>query len=280
MSYIISHASAIDFWRMSAFNPKKFKAATKEDLLKSSLSKPKCAFLTNNQPIDKLVFNQNERRNNKSVTSHLYTGKIFEASFLKLNEEAYICSPAFALMQIALKTDFIYLVLLCLEFCGYFCYCKNVENTKVENRNKSNSKNRCGLQFKNRSFALCTTEKLKEITRLYKGYNGANCIQKVLKYCCNGATSIEMTKIIMLMCLPRRYGGYELNIESIDLKELESFLNAYDNLTPYILDTTNKLELIEVLARSTAKSCSKRLRITNSDFLNKQKILLNKLNEY
>lgn len=76
--------------------------------------------ITYSLPLDLMVSDSNERRNNKFVMCHVAYGSYPQGSFVKVSEGMYVSSPELCFLQLAETHDEIDLVLIGNELCGCF----------------------------------------------------------------------------------------------------------------------------------------------------------------
>lgn len=76
--------------------------------------------VTYSLPLDLMVSDAGERRNNKFVTCHVAYDTYPQGSFIKVSEGMYVSSPELCFLQLAEIHDEIDLVLLGNELCGTF----------------------------------------------------------------------------------------------------------------------------------------------------------------
>ena len=209
MAILITHMSALDFWRRvypidkrpdpsrccvpqgdfvsveeavwtsvpSFFTP---------DLLKAENG---CLHVT--------VCHSKERRCSSTVTPHLWQGPFPDNAFYRLNDEAYIASPQFAYVQMARTLSLVQLIALGDELCGTYSF---------DESDKYGARQREIALIGKSDLMKCVRQVREDLGALY----GTAKAERALEFIVEGSASPRETAIEMFLSLPYRMGGYAL----------------------------------------------------------------------
>lgn len=139
-----------------------------------------------------LVFHKPELQSYAIQCWHLWSN-VPQDAFSPAGEGSFVASPEFCFLQMASVLGFSELVLLGMEFCGFYCLDPTDEKG-----------------FGQRPVALTTRERLQEFLAQNEGARGRRAAEVALKYVANGAASPMESAIYLLLCLPYKRGGYGL----------------------------------------------------------------------
>ena len=143
-------------------------------------------------PLHVMVGTKGMQRKSSSIVTHYYEQSFPAGSFCKVSDEVYVSSPELTLCQLACTLPPIDILELCLEFCSG--YTLNPQSERG---------------FDDRP-ALTSAKKLASFVDRFKGRHGAKKIRPLLRYVIDGSASPMETETLMLLCLPTKYGGYQL----------------------------------------------------------------------
>lgn len=156
---------------------------------------------TPDQPLDVLVRNAGQRCRSQAVRARIWHGDIAATAFRKVSKSIYVSSPEFVYLQMARSLDLPRLAALGMELCG--TYRRNVvaftlgtnSTTYVTEYNQQ---------------PLTTPRRLRGFLSTMQSAPGCSKALKALEYVLpNSASPIE-SALYLLLCLPRRLGGYAL----------------------------------------------------------------------
>lgn len=219
----ISHESALEFWRHHDLSPSggirharnvsvrqgtsslaqikplarnamptsgRIYGARREDTLLACLDDLDIETL----PLHVTIGERRLQRQSQSIVTHYYKQPFPEKSFCQVGPNVYVSSPELTLCQLASTLPYADLLELCLEFCGGY-----VLNPDSERG------------FDDRP-AITSARKLAMYVDRYGGRHGAKILRRFLRYVIDSSASPMESRVLMLLCLPSRLGGYQLPI--------------------------------------------------------------------
>lgn len=190
---IISHSSALEYWRFIRVKGIKFQRLSySKSLLKvpcqvNDLEMEGLTLLS--RPVHVLVSKSNLRRTHENIFSHCVKTDLPKFSLVYTESGLYICSPEFLFIQMAHYLELIELIQLGFELCGSYIVSQETSYGHAP---------------------LTSVEKLSAFIDKAEGLHGAKKARRALKYMVNGSASPMETKLVMLLCLPHFMGGYSI----------------------------------------------------------------------
>ena len=200
MSICLSHISADhilealalsqqDLEPISASDPSMFSANTEEAL--RILSDSELALDT---PINLLVGNARALRHSRDVIAHVWMTSLPDGSILKIDEELYVCSAEFCLLQ---QANELHMINLC-QMLGRFL------STKVPIKDIDGSE-----KFVDRPPLTNEEQILTFLSHIGKA-PGAAALRSALRWTAAGAASPQEVNLQLALTLPPTYGGFSL----------------------------------------------------------------------
>ncbi len=153
--------------------------------------------IPSNQPLHVLVERKARRKSNSSIVFHTCTASFPRNAILAIEGNLCVLSPEYTLLQAAQERDDLGFLQLIQEFCG--CY-SVLPNGNLFMRHPLTSVEAV-------SMALTQASHLRGLARA----------RRMLPVAINGAGSPRETAVALLMCLPKRYGGYGLPKPTLNL---------------------------------------------------------------
>ena len=212
MRLFIGHESALHFWQsawsdsldldaQSPVRSLRYAANSAQDVQEFPLEK---AGFRDGQ-IDILVPEANLRCTSLIHKAHVWSGPLAPGSFFEVRPGVYVASPEFAFLQMASILDLPHLVKLGDELCSSY----RGDDYDV----------RGFMQVKPRTSVASLARYIDKMA----GCKGAKAARYALRFVVGNAASPMETALVMLLCLPKRYGGYGLPLPEmngvIDLNE-------------------------------------------------------------
>lgn len=213
MAIIYSHSTALDFWRWHAatsplfINPR----AIRLDSLppcriveREALSAAE-QFHHDGERVHLLISDKRQMHKTDRIRFHTHSGRIPHHAICKLSEGLYVVSPEMMFLMLAKKTNLINLIALGYELVG--SYVLSADDT--------------------RGFCQCdpltSTSKLERFIEHADGVDGVKNARLAVPCLIDGSASPMETFVSMLLCLPKRLGGYGLPKPQLNRKiELSS----------------------------------------------------------
>lgn len=152
-------------------------------------------------PLEVLVRDKSQRSRSKAVTARVWSKPIVRTAFRRVTKDVYVSSPEFVFLQLATRLDLPELVALGMELCGTYR-----RNVKVPVLGTNDTELITLYQQKPLSNPKRLSNFLKSMPSAPGHAKAMNALEYVLA---NSASPME-TALYLLLCLPRRLGGYAL----------------------------------------------------------------------
>jgi len=207
MDMIISHDSALQYWRLN----RNVKINANAKLRRKSLPGgiPKSAIIRNSAPsglsypINVMVGSQKANRRSKLVRIRVWSAIAPEWCFVKIDDEVYVSSPQYCFFQMAEELSLVKLIELGLELCGTYSL-----PAMDESDHESGHESGYGCLYN--QTPLTSVKALKAFTVRMEGVNGRKKALRALRYVANGSASPMETIVFMFLTLSYKLGGYGL----------------------------------------------------------------------
>ncbi|MDO4403574.1 MAG: hypothetical protein Q4C09_00925 [Atopobiaceae bacterium] len=156
---------------------------------------------TADRPLEVLVRDSSQRSRSRAVKARIWKQPIALTAFRQVGNNIFVSSPEFTFLQMALRLDLPELTSLGMELCGtYRC---NVEVQHLDT----------GESYFTTSYnqqPLTTPKRLRGFLDSMRSAPGYLRAHKALSYVLPNSASPAETALYLLLCLPRRLGGYAL----------------------------------------------------------------------
>ena len=233
MDIIISHKSALEYWRLHSDAKITDCDGNRCNSLPASI--PKSAVIRKrapsglSYPINLLVANQNAKRKSKIVKPRVYAGPTPSGCFISIGDMQFVSAPPFCFFQMAYELPLVKLIELGFELCGSYSLNAKIDygcgsKVKIEYANKDADDNKLG-EVEKTSYGhkqLTSIKAIKALADHMIDVNGKKKVLRALRYIINGSASPMETILVMLLTLSHKLGGYELPApelnKCIDLK--------------------------------------------------------------
>lgn len=195
----ISHNSALHFWRTNPpwyvleggdRNIRSLKncPASDEQVREFHLSEAEFG----PAPIDALVPPDGPRPRSM-LRYHVQKAKIPPHSLYPVRDGIHVVSPALCYVQLCNALPFATALQLGMELCGTYA----LRPDALEDKSS-------------RSYQLVTADTLRRRLQSWKDLHGLAQARKTLTYLADGSASPMETNLFLLLCLPQKYGGYNI----------------------------------------------------------------------
>ena len=155
------------------------------------------------RPIRAFIPRQAMKTHTKRLVTHVYTSEIRYGSFLDIGHDICICTPQHVFLRLGAERDFVDLVRTGMELCG----------TYSRWRLPSAARNQRAAEEQGCTFDVPPVMQARHM-RLFlgrmAGHRGAVGARKAAQYVLDGSASPVETAVYLMLCLPKRYGGYGL----------------------------------------------------------------------
>ena len=154
-------------------------------------------------PCHVLVKSHADRRESRMFKPRVWSRPLPRGTFVELNEELYLSSGPFLMLQLANELDFVRAVRVGLELCGiYTLYMGEKIGLKSTDPSEKIYKFISGVP------PVTSVAKIERFLEGCHGQMGHREADKVLKYLLDDSGSPMESAAYMLACMPKRYGGY------------------------------------------------------------------------
>lgn len=191
MDPVLSHISALEYWRSVRIGSRSFRALEDTSALldeapnKGALAEPGPWWL--HRPLHVLVGKSSARRSSSEVIAHVQSGPLPAGSVLDTRNGFCVCSPELCFLQMATGMTLPKLIELGFELCGTY----DVSNGEMRP-----------------CMPLTTVEKLAAFAERAERIRGRANALRALSYVASGSASPRETILTMLLNLPYALGGY------------------------------------------------------------------------
>lgn len=199
MTIVLSHISALEYFRR---NPnKEYTEVPHARGLITSPPKYDCGMMNGlgelNRPLHVLVASAALRRNSQSIVSHVWNRPLQKGFILAVQNELAVVSPELCFIQMAGELPVIELIKLGYELCGSYRIHKDVSfNCKP----------------------LTSVERLKTFAETIHHIRGHRNAHIAIHHIRAHSASPMETNLMLLLCLPYRFGGYGIELPSLNYR--------------------------------------------------------------
>lgn len=158
-------------------------------------------------PIRVFVGQRSKGTNTKQLVTHLHESPMPHGAMLDLGHGVCICSPHFTFMQMAAQVDLIEAVLIGMELCGtYSKWRLEPDHMKDPYYLATNESRACTFGVP----SAMQLSRARAFVEKHPGDRGAVGARAALKWMLESSASPMETAVYLLLCLPKRLGGYGL----------------------------------------------------------------------
>jgi len=155
------------------------------------------------RPIHAFVPEHGMLTTTKQLVTHVFSQRIPYGAFLDLGHGIRICTPQYAFLRFGSKCDFVDLVKLGLELCGTYSGWKlspgGAHSLRAENQE-------CTFDIPQ----ALQARHLRQFLERMAGAHGAAAARRAAAFVLDGSASPMESAVYLLLCLPKRLGGYGL----------------------------------------------------------------------
>ena len=159
-------------------------------------------------PIRVYVDDRTRGTSTKHLVTQVLGGPVLSGTFLDIGHGICVCTPQFLFSQMAKELDPIDAISLGMELCGTYSIdhvsstCEgDAEGLELDRRQKSRA---CTYDLPR---AMASSRAVRFTERLW-GRRGKREAQTALRWVADGSASPMETAVYLLLCLPKRLGGY------------------------------------------------------------------------
>ena len=159
------------------------------------------------RPVEAYVPQRSKGTSTKRLITHVLGDPIPTSAFVDLGHDVCICTPQFAFMQIAATESIADTVRTGMELCGYYSRWRLEPGVMGDPYYLEHSETQSctfGLQ------PVMHAVRLKAYVEQHKGVRGSVGSRTALQWLADNSASPMETAVYLLLCLPKRLGGYGL----------------------------------------------------------------------
>lgn len=201
MKPVLSHTSALEYWRSTRVEPRSYHVVSRAKNLLTTPPRTKLLVEPGpwwlSRPLHVLVGNDCTRRLSSNIISHVWSKKLPKGSVLDTGNGFYVCSPELCFVQLACSLSLIQLIELGFELCGTY----DVSSDDIRS---------CA--------SLTSTEKLTSFVSAMESVRGKKKATRALRFVTDNSASPMETSLTMLLCLPYSLGGYGLPLPQLNYR--------------------------------------------------------------
>ena len=158
-------------------------------------------------PVHAFVGDAAKETKTKRLYTHVLSGQVPHGACLDLGYDVCICSPCFAFMLLANQLDLLGLILVGMELCGTYSYwCTEADYVKRSFLHEPREARGCVFELP----MATNVSRMRAFAERLKGFRGAPGARAALRWVVDGSASPMETAVYLLLCLPKRLGGYGL----------------------------------------------------------------------
>jgi len=155
------------------------------------------------QPIHAFVSERAMATRTKQLVTHVFSREIPFGSFLDIGHGICICTPQYVFLRLGAKYDLIELVKTGMELCGTY---SRWELPSATHSKRAQEDKGCTFDIP----PILQARHLRLFLERLKGHGGVVKARTAAQYALDGSASPMETAVYLLLCLPKRYGGYGL----------------------------------------------------------------------
>jgi len=211
MELLISHKSALEYWRMYSMTQvdlerrQRRRAAPAEAPVAAEILQMKARGLT--LPLELTVGESSSKRKLQTMRLHVESAPLPEGGIIDVGGGLLVASPELCFFQLTNRLPLAKTLRLGLELCGKYTLPAN-DTAREDPEIKEKG-------FKNRP-ALTSIERLSSYLERSGGVFNQRQLQSILRYIGNGSASPMESKLLILLTLPYSQGGFGLPMPELD----------------------------------------------------------------
>ena len=171
------------------------------------------------RPIHAFVPNRESGTSTKNLVTHVFGQDIPFGCFLNLGHDVRMCSPQFLFMQLSTQYSTVDLVRIGMELCGtYSRWHMPPDRMDAAYRNDQEDTRSCTFGVP----PATQTRHLRLFAERMYGQRGVAGARTALQWALDRSASPMETAVYLMLCLPKRLGGYGLPKPQLNPKILVS----------------------------------------------------------
>ena len=158
-------------------------------------------------PIEALVDDHSKGTSTKRLVTHVHSDPMPHGTLIDLGHSVCICSPHFTFMRMAAQLDLLDAVQMGMELCGTYSRWRLEPDVMGDPYYSTHSEERACTFDLPRSMSKTRVQTFVE---RQQGQRGAVGARAALPWVLDNSASPMETAVYLLLCLPKRLGGYGL----------------------------------------------------------------------
>lgn len=247
MGILLGHTSAVNFWRLPPESRPTAKPVSKIPRWPSKSEQARAAHLLKDMlpslqtPFHIVIPDPKTRMRSQDINTHLHSTTPPRSAFRSIGNGIFISSPELCFLQQAATLDFIELIVYGFELCGTYAldfssaqtislstdaYLQVQESSSVQqaslNSCKTSQTADCSskTQTNEKGFhccpALTTTRKIRDLIDKMPHAHASTKAIKALYFVRDNSASPKETALALILGLPYRYGGFGLDMPTMN----------------------------------------------------------------
>ena len=170
-------------------------------------------------PINIIIGNQRARRRSTIFQPRVYTGPTPDGCFINVGDGIAVSSPQFCFFQMASDLPLIKLIELGFELCGAYSLPVKDEPGLMDDgvfQSENGQDTETAGETTYNYPPLSSTKAINGFVTRMVDVGGQKNASRALRFIANGAASPMETKLVMLLTLPHRLGGFGLPMPELN----------------------------------------------------------------
>ena len=158
-------------------------------------------------PVHAFVADRTKGANAKHLITHVFGQQVPHGAFLDLGHDVCICAPHFTFIQMAAQVDLIDAVCIGMELCGAYSLWRLEPGVMGDPFYREHSETQaCTFDLP----PVMKSNRAKAFVARQSALRGSVGANAALKWVVDNSASPMETAVYLLLCLPKRLGGYGL----------------------------------------------------------------------
>ena len=136
----------------------------------------------------------------RGVKLHSTCESLPKGALLRVAPGVFCVSPEYLFVRYAMEADFLSAVLLGFELTGCYALRRDIPGGLLQRH------------------PICSANSIERLLAKCKGMRGVEKAARALRYVVDGSGSPRETALVMLLCLPMRYGGFGLPFPQMNVR--------------------------------------------------------------
>lgn len=158
-------------------------------------------------PIHAFVAGRAKGTSTTRLVTHVFGQSVPYGAFLELGHGVCICTPQFAFLQLAARSDLIDAVCIGMELCGFYSrWCLDSDDADGSQQFAFGKSRGCAFDLP----PVMRASRIPAFVERLSTFRGSAKARSAVKWVIDNSASPMETAVYLLLCLPKRLGGYGL----------------------------------------------------------------------